>query len=199
MIESKEAVKNALAIFGEIYEMRLTKALGEIWIRTLENYSPLEIERATYNYLKNTDKGRFKPKPSDIIELIDGDSESASLEAWTTAEEAMRKYGAYYSVTFSDKIILSVISDMGGWQEFCSMQESEVPFKRNEFSKRYKGKRSTKNFEVKEPVLIGISDSYNMRLGFKTSPTINMIGDRKICLENKNQYLLINREIKNEN
>ncbi|HBB9211343.1 TPA: hypothetical protein JRS25_004117 [Escherichia coli] len=198
-MDSKQAIKNSLMIFSELYEMKLTKALAEIWIRTLSLYSPEEIDRATVNYVKNTDKGRFKPKPSDIIEMIEGDSESASLEAWTTAEEAMRKYGAYYSVTFSDKIILSVISDMGGWQEFCSMQESEVPFKRNEFSKRYKGKRATKNFEVKEPVLIGISDSYNIRLGFKKSPSVNMIGDKKICLENKKQYLLTSGENKNEN
>lgn len=126
---------------------------GRLWVLAYENYSKTpsdSLVQLAFNVLKahrfedisravmtHISASPFAPKPSDINELIGGDPDSRKLQAWTMVETAVRRVGGYESVVFDDPAIMAVIDEMGGWIAICDVNEKELPFRRNEFLKRY--------------------------------------------------------------
>ena len=119
-----------------------------------------DIRRALTAHTVDPDGGRFMPKPADIMRHIQGDAGSRSLTAWTKVESSIGRVGPYQTVVFDDPIIMAVIKDMGGWMQLCSVNNDELPFKRNEFSTRYKGYLNTGLTRYPKR-LIGISEASN--------------------------------------
>lgn len=126
----------------------------------LSRFSITEIRRALSSHLNDPENGRYIPKPADIVRQIEGDTESRALMAWSKVEGAIRSAGAYRSVVFDEPEIMAAISNMGGWIRLCEMLEDELPFRRNEFCKLYKG------YVLKKPVnfpskFIGLEEAHN--------------------------------------
>lgn len=126
---------------------------GRLWVLAYENYNKApsdSLVQLAFNVLKahrfedirravmtHISTSPFAPKPSDINQLIGGDPDSRKLQAWTMVETAVRRVGGYESVVFDDPAIMAVIDEMGGWISICDVSEKELPFRRNEFLKRY--------------------------------------------------------------
>jgi hypothetical protein len=148
--------------------------------RALAKYPLAHVRRALDAHLSDSDGGRFMPKPADLIRHIDGDPESQSLLAWSKVEKHIRTVGPWQTVVFDDPNIMAAIEEMGGWIELCKVTEKELPFKRNEFAKRYKG------YQLRPPEhypnrLTGASEAHNARIksDVKTDPVL--IGDPELC------------------
>jgi len=77
------------------------------------------------------------PKPAEIIEAIQGTSETRAVEAWLEVYEALKRIGTYQSVKFSDPAIHSVIESLGGWVELGRTPEAEIKWKQREFERLY--------------------------------------------------------------
>jgi len=130
-----------LARLAELYDKPISVALGALYFEALQSYPITEVVSAMRRHVIQSERGRFFPKPADLVVLLDGDAESRALQAWTTAVRAWEQYGVYRSVEFADQHIAATVEDMGGWiafdERYCLAKEE--PFMRKEFVTRYLG------------------------------------------------------------
>ena len=113
-----------------------------------------------------------------VTRIIDGDSETRALVAWSKVTRAIREIGAWESVIFDDAKIHAVIVEMGGWIELCRKTTKELDFLLREFEKRYHfyRNRTEQNFPTK---LIGKTEQTN---GYQNSDAI--VQPRLIGIQN---------------
>ena len=176
----KKPFATIMATFGRIYREKMTPTLQRDYWSILKPYQFEDIKRAAFALIKTSP---YPPKPSDIIQFIEGTGQDQSVGAWTKVYHAIISHGSWKTVVFDDPVIHAVIADMGGWRELCSMRDDEEPFKRQEFEKRYMA--YTRRPPVTYPgQLIGNSDANNRREGYVDwvkEPVL--IGDADHCAE----------------
>jgi hypothetical protein len=171
--EDLEAFSKELLTIGEaFYEKRdksqIAPEVVMIYFDALREHSLHDVLRALRAHVKTPTRCKFWPKPGDIEELISGSRATASLEAWTKVEAAVRRQGRYRSVVFDDALIHAVLDDMGGWSCVCEVAtEKDMQFQRQEFCRRYEGMRSTRGFPA---VLLGVLDAEALRMDMGMSP-----------------------------
>lgn len=148
--------------------------------RTLERFDIADVRRALTHHLNDTTAGSFMPKPADLIRHIDGDTDSRALIAWSKVEDTMRLVGSWQSVVFDDPLIMACLEEMGGWLSLCKTSGEELPFRRQEFTKRYRGYLNRP--PARHPThLIGDIESEAARLG-QEIPDPVLIGDTETAL-----------------
>lgn len=163
---------------GKIYDLALEdKYIMRVWFEALSDLSIEEVGKAVSAYLKSPDFGTYKPKPADIIKMIQGTSLDKSFQAWSKVESAARRVGSYQTVVFDDPIIHRVIEDMGGWVDLCQKNESELPFVAKEFTARYKGFSVRGEMPVHPTRLYGLTDRVNSSDGYTEDVDPVLIGD----------------------
>lgn len=129
--------KHLLTGIGALYGNPMPEILLDIWWNALEKIAFENIKKALESHVVHPDKGQFMPKPADVIEHLEGSTESQALKAWSLVAKAIREVGAYSSVIFPDVRIHAVIRDMGGWIALCQSKRVDLPFRAREFEKRY--------------------------------------------------------------
>ncbi len=137
--KDKTEFAQLLLTTADQYNRVFSHSFLEIYWHCLKEYSLAEIQAAFLAHFKNTENGRFMPQPSDILRILQGDSQTQSLTAWTKVKEAIRQVGSYHSIVFDDFLIHAVIRDMNGWIALCQKTEKELTFVAIEFQKRYRG------------------------------------------------------------
>jgi hypothetical protein len=166
-----------MAVISELHGKSISGALTEIYWQTLKEFEWQDVERAFQSHIHNPDCGQYFPKPADIVRFIEGNGETKALQAWAKVEHAIHQVGRYESLSFDDPLIHAVLEDMGGWIKLCSVTLDELPFRANEFQKRYMG------FVIKKPnrhprYLCGIAEGENAKNGYAVKPPL-LIGDPK--------------------
>jgi hypothetical protein len=133
-----------LAVFSELlrglgvlYGKPVNPALVEIYWRVLERFELAAVKMALEAHVGNPDSGQFMPKPADVVRYVEGNRCTQALHAWSQVRQAIQSIGVYRSVVFDDALTHAVITDMGGWIALCHTPLAELPFKANEFEKRY--------------------------------------------------------------
>lgn len=149
-----------IAATGEMYGRNLSKAVVNIYWESLNRFELCDVQRALKAHTDNAEAGQFMPKPADVIKFLEGTGADKALEAWSKVDKAIRHVGSYESVSFDDKLIHAAIDGMGGWVRLCSTTMSDMPFKANEFQKRYQSFSNRTPEHVPE-YLTGISRSEN--------------------------------------
>jgi hypothetical protein len=162
---------------GELYSKMISELLMDIYWQVLKPFELQDVLQAFQAHIHNPDGGQFFPKPADIVRFIEGSGETRALQAWAIVEKAIKYIGAYQSVIFDDPLIHAVLEDMGGWIKLCGTHLDEMPFRANEFQKRYMG------FVHKAPkrhpkYCCGIAEGENLRHGY-SAPSRLIVGDIK--------------------
>ncbi len=163
--KDKEKFVKILIAVAEIYRIKLSKPMIELYFTTLKEYPIEKIQQAFEFHIKNTENGEFFPKPADIIKQIIGDEKERGLVAWEKLMRAIRKYGYYHSVIFDDPVIAMVVNQLGGWLKVSEVKVSEIDKLKREFLQWY-------SFFEKHPrkvnqKLVGYIESENLSKGFK--------------------------------
>jgi hypothetical protein len=177
---------------ASIYSKPMSAMLVEIYWQALRAFDYKPVEQAVLSHIQNPDVGQFMPKPADIIRFLKGSHQTQALLAWSFVLKTIQQVGAYSSVVFDDPLIHAVIADMGGWIYLCGLLEKDIPFRAQEFEKRYAGflLQTPKSYPKK---LIGVIEQENGSKGYPTDSPI-LIGDQKRALavyHNGNQQTLI--------
>lgn len=160
-----------LVMIAEMLDKTLSEGLIELYFKTLKDLS-LDQIRSAINHIANT--ATFFPKPVDFRNATGGNRDLQALTAWEKTRKAVRKVGRYESVQFNDPLIHSVISLMGGWEDFCSCEGYDgEKWQQHDFEKMYKTMvgvnrdhpeylpgmseldNSARGFDIRKPVLIG--------------------------------------------
>ena len=168
---------NLMAGIGELYAKPLSSHLIDIYWQALKRFDLIDVQAAFEAHINNPDCGQFFPKPADIVRFIEGSGESKALQAWAKVEKAIIQVGAYQSMIFDDALIHAVIEGMGGWIKLCSVKNDELPFKANEFQKRYMGFVHIAP-ERHPKFLCGLTELENSKNGFSVNMPL-LIGDVK--------------------
>ncbi|PCH57212.1 MAG: hypothetical protein COC15_01580 [Legionellales bacterium] len=164
-----------------VYKAQTSDFTTQFYWNALKKYEFCVVEQAFSRHATNPDNGQFMPKPADIIRILDGTSSDKSLAAWQKVVAAMDQVSVYDSIAFDDAIIHAVIYAMGGWQRLCDTTISDMPFRAQEFQKRYA-------LFLKQPplhypkYLVGIHEESNRPNGFEYKSPV-MFGDRAKILE----------------
>jgi len=166
-----------ITTIGELYGKSISKPLMEIYWQALKRFELSDLQRALQAHANNPDSGQFLPKPADVVRYIEGSGETKALQAWAKVEKAISHVGSYQSIAFDDPLIHAVLDDMGGWIKLCSITIDEMPFRANEFQKRYTG-FVNKPPERHPKYLCGITERDNGKDGYAIKPPL-LIGDPK--------------------
>jgi len=163
--------------FGELYDKKISDGILEIYFDIFKDYSTNEFKIAAYKVIKSHVYNSL-PKPASILEFLEGTSNDKALMAWSLAQDAVVKVGYYDSPKFEDPIISNCIVELGGWQEFCSVKTSELPFVEKRFTDLYRLflKRGCDMLE-----LVGFHNAGNRLTGYKEKikPPI-LIGGKRV-------------------
>ena len=169
--------QNAMAM----YDKQPSDGALDLAFGALQSLSLEQVRQGLSAHVRDPKDGRFFPKPADIIRHIEGDGDSRALAAWSQVEHAIRTIGPYESVVFDQPQTMRVIQDMGGWIQLCEVTEKELPFKQNEFVKRFMGLLSVPvaAFPAK---LIGLTEGTNASEHGDFVPEPKLIGNPRRCL-----------------
>lgn len=161
---------------ASLYNAKPNDMAVAIAFRALQKYELAEVKRAVSAHVRNPDGGQFMPKPADLYRHLEGDSHSRPLAAWSLIDRAISRFGRYETVVFDDAIAMRVLEDMGGWIHICGIDQSEIPFRRDEFSKRYRGYLNT-GLSGHPKKLIGVIEAQNAKDFPDSVPEPRLIGD----------------------
>lgn len=162
----------------EFYHKTCTPFTLGVWWEALHNFDLPAIKHALNAHCVNTDVGQYLPKPADVVRTLRGSSLDSAMRAWSMVEKAVRSVGGYQTVVFDDPLIMVVIEEMGGWIALCATQEVELPFRANEFTKRYRGYRQQPGQADFPNKLPGRTEHENTQKNL-TPPDPMLIGDPK--------------------
>jgi hypothetical protein len=130
----KEKFSELLMVLGEIFDKSLSAGLIMIYFDALKIYTDEQIERAIKTASLTC---KFFPKPSELLEFINGNSTDRGVLAWEKFYRALGRVGTYQSVIFDDPVIHSAIELMGGWIEAGKWLMDEMKWKQKEFLSLY--------------------------------------------------------------
>ncbi len=147
----------------------------------LQRFDLESVRQALIAHMNDTQHGSFAPKIADIVRHIEGDGDTRALSAWGKVEDAIRRVGPYETVVFDDPRTMAAIEEMGGWIKLCDVTDKDLPFKGNEFKKRYQGyiSRPPERFPSK---LLGMSEAENAGEHQEFVPEPRLIGEPQKCL-----------------
>lgn len=171
---------NLMTGLGALYGKPMNEPLIEIYWRALSRFDFAAVKEALQAHIDNPDAGQYMPKPADVVRYLEGSSQTQALQSWSRVVKAIGQIGCYRSLIFDDPVIHAVIEDMGGWVNLCKVTEDELPFRAQEFAKRYAG------FVLHPPAtypkqLAGIFEQQNSMQGHKVEPPV-LIGDQQKAL-----------------
>ncbi len=175
--EFRELMNAVYAFYGK----DISPFALDVWWKALLRFDIGAIRNALSLHCQDPDRGQWLPKPADVVRLLDGGSGDRSLQAWSKVERAIRQVGPWQSVVFDDPVIHAVITDMGGWIQLCQVTDDELPFRANEFRKRYQG-YALRGCDAFPKALTGIAEAHNRAHGCLTRHDEPLaIGDAGKC------------------
>ena len=179
MIDSdKKQFMQVLSGVHAFYNRDLSDFAFGVWWRACETYDIGAVIKAFDAHLTDPKSGQFLPKPADIVRALQGTHEDRSMVAWGQSLDAVSRVGAYRSVIFDDPVIHAVITDMGGWPQFCRAGFDELPFIQKRFCDAYRAYSAKKDFRY-PPRLCGETEIFNVAKGYplERGDTV-LIGDQ---------------------
>lgn len=178
-IDERRRFASLLTALSDYYKSEISKAVAGIYWNGLKQFDYEAIERAAWAHTQLPDEaGRWMPRNSDLIKMMEGGTVDQASLAWTKVDNAIRVRGTWDDVVFDDPIIHRVIADMGGWVHIGSKDDKEYPFVGKEFQTRYRSFKMRGEVPDYPNRLTGIANSQN---GASGKPLIGMIllGDQE--------------------
>lgn len=176
--EFAKVLEATMVTYGREYSSMVLS----IWWEALKRFDLPAVRAAFSRHIQDVDVGQYPPKPADILRILQGGTtQDRAFVAWSMVDKAIRHVGGFETVVFDDHLIHYVIDQMGGWGKLCDTPEDEMPYRAQEFQKRYRGAwhNPPQSFPAK---LVGRLEHHNRQKGFLDwlePPTL--IGDEAAC------------------
>lgn len=88
----------------------------------LSMYEFKDIKNALRRFRLNPDEGMYNLQPAAIMKLLEGDSDSAAMQAWNLARKIARSHGWSRDLVLGDKILMKCIDEIG-YQRLCTQKD----------------------------------------------------------------------------
>jgi hypothetical protein len=126
-----------LTCLGILYDKAISTTLLDMYWNVLRQFDMEAIKNAFQFHIQHPDRGRYMPKPADVVHYLQGSHSEQALGAWSKVIAAIQRFGSYQSLVFDDLYIHAVIRDMGGWVHLSTAMQRDIPYRAHEFEKRY--------------------------------------------------------------
>ncbi|MCX5826912.1 MAG: DUF6475 domain-containing protein [Deltaproteobacteria bacterium] len=133
-MENEIVFREAMAVFGEIYDKQISEVLLRAYWKIFEPFSDEDCMKAFKRILEESS---YFPRPADFMKILATTHKERATIAWLSAVKTVARFGNYTSVQFRDQVIHSVIEAMGGWVNFNMFKESERTWVQKEFERLY--------------------------------------------------------------
>jgi len=133
--------RERLVAIGELYGKEITPPLMDLYWQAFGYMAPDDFSLMLTKHTLDPDRGRFFPKPADLIYQVsenDGDIEDKAQLAWGVIMGEMRRVGVYGNLEIADGQAMATIQAMGGWRALCGTLTKDMEWKRKEFISVYK-------------------------------------------------------------
>lgn len=178
-LEQKKHFATLLTHMADYYKSELSRSMLSIYWAGLRQYSYEAIEKACWAHTQLPDEaGRWMPRNSDIIKMMEGSTADQGALAWSRVDSAIRTRGTWDDVVFDDPVIHRVVADMGGWVLLGTKDDKEWPFVAKEFQQRYRSFRQRDQIPEHPKRLTGIGNAANVANNMPLLPPI-LIGDKE--------------------
>ena len=163
------------------YRQDVSKFALTVWWQACQAFDFEQVSKALTAHAMDPEHGKFPPKPSDLVRVLQGTQTDRAMLAWGKTLEAMGRVGAYTDVVFDDAAIHAVIEDLGGWPKVCRTEMAELGYLQHRFCESYRAYAGRGTFEYPRR-LIGARDAnavyekYGLPL-----PKPALIGDAARC------------------
>lgn len=176
-LEQRRKFASLITHMADYYKSDISKAVLGIYWNGLRQFSYEAIEKACWAHTQLADEaGRWMPRNSDIIKMIEGGTQDRSMIAWSKVDSAVRVRGTWDDVVFDDATIHRVIADMGGWVLIGGKDDKEWPFIGKEFQQRYRAYAQRGPVTEYPAQLTGIANAQNSSTGRPLLPPL-LLGD----------------------
>lgn len=176
-LEQKRRFASLITGMADYYKAEISRTALSIYWEGLRQFSYEAIEKACWAHTQLADEaGRWMPRNSDIVKMIEGGTADRAMMAWSKVDNAVRVRGTWDDVVFDDEIIHRVIADMGGWVLVGGKDDKEWPFVGKEFQQRYRAFSQRGGAPDYPAKLTGIANAQNGSSGRPELPPI-LIGD----------------------
>ena len=136
------------------------------------------VKGAFFAHLGDSDRGRFAPKPADIVHQIEqarGTEEDAAVIAWSAIRRAIPLLGAYRSIRCVtadgsvDFAAHAAILALGGWAAVCKTDSEDMGYRQREFLAFYRAE--LRRPSERRPHLVSLTEeSGQLTLGDDRTP-----------------------------
>ena len=170
----KREIVTIVTMLAEAMNKSVTPETFAIWEIGLAGIELAAIKRAVELWVK---RSRFMPTPADIREMA-GEirPDDRAQQAWIIVERAVRRVGAYKTVSFDDIAINATLRSLGGWVRVCETEGVEFDTHlRREFMKTYASLCSSGVGQEHGAPLPGILDRENAKTGYPAQPPLKII------------------------
>lgn len=136
---SENAEKSPRKLLKAFFDMKGITATADslrLWIMALNDLSYDELFAAIDRFNKECSDYPTPARLRDFVRPSFSGDEKANL-AWSDVHTAIRRYGGYATVTFSDETINKTILDIGGWVRLCETLSKDMHWKQREFVQAY--------------------------------------------------------------
>ena len=124
-----------MTALGEIFDKKLSDTVLEFYYKTLsQKMDTNQFKKVASIWIE---KGKFFPKPAELLQLLDEIEGSQAERAWLQVLEEIERVGITGSPNFKDPVIYAVVQAMGGWENLCNMPVDRQPFYMKDFVNLY--------------------------------------------------------------
>lgn len=127
-----------LMALAEVFDVKLSPARSALYFEALRDLPMASAMQALNAAVKGC---KFFPRPVELREFAQGNSDDAAEAAWLAFQSAMRRLGAMASVSVRDAALAeTVLAMFGSWPEACAAELSPEMWaaKRKEFGRTYR-------------------------------------------------------------
>lgn len=142
-----EFAKDLMAL-GSLYDRVLKREQIEIYWRALSDVDLADFREAIAKHARDPDRGRFFPKPADLIYQLEGASEDEALAAWV---EARSYLSGSSRVLFLNPATYTAMAALG-WDRLSRMDHRDLQFVGKEFVAVYREAKRTGRVSEPRPM-----------------------------------------------
>lgn len=102
----------------------------------LQGYPIDDVEGAIKAHMLDPERGRFAPRPADVVAQLQKSQERNPVHAWGLVMKALGTAGPYKRITFEDGLIHAALERLG-WAALNNCTYDELTWKQKEFEKIY--------------------------------------------------------------
>lgn len=123
----------AIGALMELHGKQPSEAMLDLYWESLKHLEASEFKAAIGEVVRSS---KFMPKPSEILEVIEGPRKNTAAMQWAHVRRTMDFGDIYCSPDFG-RVVNAVLHALGGWEVLCEKTIPELVWYQKDFERIY--------------------------------------------------------------